>query len=174
MAILIKRKIRFVKMKKAVFLDRDGIINIERNFVRSWDKFEFVPGIIENIKKLNKKEFLVIIITNQSGIKRGFFSEETLKKIHENMKKILEKNDAYIDDIFYCPHYKYDNCDCRKPKPGMIFKAAKKHNINLEKSWMIGDSKRDIESGRRAGCKTILVEKNINIKTSINRIISEK
>ena len=156
--------------KKAVFLDRDGIINVEKNFVKTWDEFEFIPGIFENIKRLNKNGFLVIIVTNQSGIKRGFYTEETLKTIHSNMLKILEDNDAYVDDIFYCPHFDDDNCNCRKPKPGMIIEASEKHNIDLKESWVIGDNERDIIAGKKAGCKTIHVminaeqDKQSNIK----------
>jgi D-glycero-D-manno-heptose 1,7-bisphosphate phosphatase len=144
-------------MKKAVFLDRDGIVNIDKNFIKSWDEFEFVPGIFENIRRLNQVGFLVIIVTNQSGIKRGFYTEETLKTIHRNMMQILEENNAYIDDIFYCPHFNDDNCNCRKPKPGMILEASKKHNIDLRESWIIGDNERDIIAGKKAGCKTIHV-----------------
>lgn len=156
--------------KKAVFLDRDGIINKEKNFITSWKEFEFVTGIFDNIKKLKKAGFLVIIVTNQSGVKRGLFTEEALKQIHANMKKILKKNGAEIDDIFYCPHYEDDNCNCRKPKPGMILEAAKKHNIDLKRSWVIGDTSRDIEAGERVGCNTILVKKNTNIKQQIEKI----
>ena len=158
-------------MKKAVFLDRDGVINRDKNFVTSWEEFEFLPGISENIKKLNDADYLVIVVTNQSGIKRGLYSEETLKQIHENMKNALEEKGAFIDDIFYCPHYDGDDCNCRKPKPGMILEAAKKHNIDLNQSWMIGDSKRDIEAGKRTGCKTILVEKNKNFCQIIGEIL---
>jgi len=160
------------KKRKAVFLDRDGVINKEKNFVTSWEEFEFIDGIFENINRLNKAGFLVIIVTNQSGISRGFYTEETLKEIHNKMMRIMKENEARIDDIFYCPHYD-DNCNCRKPKPGMILEAAKKHNIDLSKSWVIGDSERDIEAGRRAGCKTILVKANTNIKDAVNRIIEE-
>jgi len=158
--------------KKAVFLDRDGIINKEKNFITSWKEFEFVTGIFDNIKKLKKAGFLVIIVTNQSGVKRGLFTEETLKQIHVNMEKILKENEAKIDDIFYCPHYEDDNCKCRKPKPGMILEAAKKHNIDLKQSWVIGDTRRDIEAGERVGCNTILVKKNTNIKQHIEKIIN--
>ena len=161
-----------IKKKKAVFLDRDGVINKEKNFVTSWEEFEFIDGIFENIKKLNKAGFLVIVVTNQSGISRGFYTEETLKEIHDKMLKIMENNGAHIDDIFYCPHYD-DNCSCRKPNPGMILEAAKKYNIDLSKSWVIGDSERDIEAGRRAGCKTILVKVNTNIKDVVERIIKD-
>jgi len=161
-----------IKKKKAVFLDRDGVINKEKNFVTSWEEFEFIDGIFENIKKLNKAGFLVIVVTNQSGISRGFYTEETLKEIHDKMIKIMENNGAHIDDIFYCPHYD-DNCSCRKPNPGMILEAAKKYNIDLSKSWVVGDSERDIEAGRRAGCKTILVKVNTNIKDVVERIIKD-
>ena len=161
-------------MKKAIFLDRDGVINRDKNFVTSWEEFEFLPGISENIKKLNEANYLIIIVTNQSGIKRGLYGEETLKQIHENMKTMLKENGAYINDIFYCPHYAKDNCDCRKPKPGMILNAAKKHNIDLNQSWMIGDSERDIEAGKRAGCKTVMISTNEGLNKVIKKLINKE
>lgn len=144
--------------KRAVFLDRDGVVNKEKNCVRSWAEFEFVPGIVEGVRRLNEAGFLVVIVTNQSGISRGLYTHEDVREIHEKMQKTLKENGAHIDDIFYCPHYIEDNCDCRKPKPRMILEAARKHNIDLKESWVIGDSERDIEAGRRAGCNTILLQ----------------
>ena len=111
-------------MNKAVFLDRDGVVNKEVSYLSNPDDFEFIQGSIEALKILKLKGYLLIIITNQAGIARGFFTEETLKEIHSKMIKILKQNDVIVDDIYYCPHHpKFTGkCDCRKPNPGMIFK----------------------------------------------------
>ncbi|MBI2830677.1 MAG: D-glycero-beta-D-manno-heptose 1,7-bisphosphate 7-phosphatase [Chloroflexi bacterium] len=159
------------EFKKAVFLDRDGVVNREKGFTKSWEEFEFLPGITEGIKKLNQAGFLVIIVTNQSGINKGLYTEEDLKQIHENMHKVLEENGAHVDDLYYCPHNSEDCCTCRKPKPGMLLEAAHKHNINLRESWVLGDNIRDIEAGKRARCNTILVEQNGDIGRIIERIV---
>jgi D-glycero-D-manno-heptose 1,7-bisphosphate phosphatase len=160
--------------RKAIFLDRDGVINIDKQgeFICSPDQFRFVPNIKKNIKKLNEKGFLVIVVTNQAGIKLGFYSKAVLKKIHEKMIKGFKEAGAHLDDIFYCPHYKYDNCECRKPLPGLILKAAKKYNIDLKQSWVLGDNNNDIKAGQRAGCKTLKTKRNKNINKEIKKIIN--
>jgi D,D-heptose 1,7-bisphosphate phosphatase len=144
---------------KAIFLDRDGVINKEVSYLSNPKNFEFIEGSIEALKILKEKGFLLIIITNQAGIARDFFTEETLKLIHDKMVKILKQNGIELDDIYYCPHHPdfTGPCDCRKPSPGMIFKAKIKHNIDLTKSYMIGDTLNDIQTGKAAKCKTILV-----------------
>lgn len=106
---------------------------------------------------LNEAGFRVVVITNQSGIARGYFTEEMLEKIHEKMRKDLAKYGAYIEAIYYCPHHPDEGCDCRKPKPTLIFQAAKEHNIDLASSFVIGDKPQDIEAGHAAGCKTVLI-----------------
>lgn len=111
-----------VNKNKAIFLDRDGVINKEVNYLSDPKKFKFIEGSIEALKILKQKDYLLIIITNQAGISRGFFTERTLTAIHCKMNKILEKNDIKLDDIYYCPHHPEFTgpCDCRKPNPGMI------------------------------------------------------
>ena len=160
---------------KVVFLDRDGVINLDEpgKFIASWKEFEFVPGIKQDIKKLNDNGFLVIVATNQAGISLGFYSEADLENIHKKMQRELQKAGAHIDDIFYCPHYKNDKCKCRKPEPGLLLKAAGKYNIDLKEAWVIGDDKNDIEAGKRAGCKTIKVERNKGIKKALKIILSK-
>jgi D,D-heptose 1,7-bisphosphate phosphatase len=145
--------------KKAIFLDRDGVINEEVSYLSNPDAFEFIEGSIEALKILKQKNYLLIVITNQAGIARGFFSEQTLKVIHAKMTKILKQNEIELDDIYYCPHHPEftGQCDCRKPNPGMILKAKLKHNINLNNSYMVGDTLNDIETGKAANCKTVLV-----------------
>ena len=154
--------------QKAIFLDRDGTINQNVGFLRNIEDFELIPGVAEAIKKINESGYLVIVITNQPVIARGEVTLEELKQIHNKMETLLGKEGAYIDDIFFCPHHPDSGfegevkelkikCDCRKPSPGMILQAAKKYNIDLEESWMIGDTKLDVETGKNAGCKTALV-----------------
>ncbi len=147
------------KKRKAVFLDRDGIINQkpqEHDYVKSWKEFKFIPGIEELIKAAKEEGYLVIVITNQRGIARGLVSREVVEKIHEKMVASLKKKGAIIDAIYYCPHDIKDHCNCRKPKPGMILQAAKEFNIDLKNSIVIGDSESDIMAGKAVGCKTFL------------------
>ena len=143
----------------AIFLDRDGVINKEVNYLSNPDDFEFIEGSIEALKILMDKKYLLIVISNQAGIARGYFTEEDVEKIHGKMINILKENDVILDDIFYCPHHPdfTEECECRKPKPGMIFKARDKYNINLKKSYMVGDTLKDIEAGHNAQCFTVLV-----------------
>ncbi|MEZ3435953.1 MAG: HAD-IIIA family hydrolase [Lachnospiraceae bacterium] len=154
------------KKQRAVFLDRDGTINKYVGFLKDIDDFELLPGVGEAIRNMNALGYLVIVISNQPVIARGEVSEKELSKIHNKMETLLGKKGAYIDAIYYCPHHpdkgyvgervelKID-CNCRKPKPGMILQAAKDFNIDLSKSWMVGDSETDVVSGERAGCKTV-------------------
>jgi D,D-heptose 1,7-bisphosphate phosphatase len=144
---------------KAIFLDRDVVINKEVNYLSDPNDFEFLPGSIKALKKLQDLGFLLIIITNQSGLARGYFSKETLNKIHDKMKRILKESGVVLTDIFYCPHHPdfTGNCECRKPKPGLIFQAKEKYNIDLKSSYMVGDTLSDILAGKNAGCKTVFV-----------------
>ena len=146
-------------MVVAIFLDRDGVINKEVGYLSNPEEFEFIDGSIEALKILKEKGYLLIVITNQAGIARGYYSEEKLNRIHEKMVKILEENQIILDDIYFCPHHPdfTGECDCRKPKPGMILKAKKKFQINLKKSYMVGDTLKDIETGHNAQCLTVLV-----------------
>jgi len=144
---------------KAIFLDRDGVINKEVIHLSDPKNFEFIEGSIEALKILKQKSFLLIVITNQAGIARGLFTEETLMAIHDKMRNILNKNNIQLDDIYYCPHHPEftGSCDCRKPNPGMILKAQSKYNIDLTNSFMVGDTLNDIQTGITVKCKTVLV-----------------
>ena len=154
--------------QKAVFLDRDGTINKFNGFVVKPEDMELIDGAAEAIAEINSAGFLAIIITNQPVIARGEVDIETLNLIHMKMETELGKYGAFIDDLFYCPHhpekgfpgerpeYKID-CDCRKPKPGMIFSAAEKYNIDLQRSYMAGDDMRDVKAGIAAGCIPVLL-----------------
>jgi D,D-heptose 1,7-bisphosphate phosphatase len=144
---------------KAIFLDRDGVINKEVSYLSNPDMFEFIEGSIEALKILKQKMFLLIVITNQAGIARGFFTEEILNTIHNKMTKILIQNGVKLDDIYYCPHHPdfTGPCECRKPNPGMIYKAKSKYNIDLTQSYMVGDTLNDIQTGKTTNCKTVLL-----------------
>lgn len=168
-----KVKARNLSQKqKAIFLDRDGVINKHIGFLHKSEEFELIPGVIEGIKAINKSGYLAIVVTNQPVIARGECTFEELQKIHDKMETELGKEGAFLDAIYICPHhkdkgfegerpdYKFD-CDCRKPKPGLLLQAAKDFNIDLSQSYMIGDNVTDVESGKNAGCKdSILVETN--------------
>ena len=155
--------------QRAIFLDRDGTMNVSKGFISKADDLELIPGTIDAIKAINKSGALAIVITNQPVIARGECSFEELHNIHNKLKTLLGEKGAFVDDIFYCPHHpdkgfegevpelKFD-CECRKPKTGMIDEAVKKYNIDLSKSYMVGDSTMDLETARNAGIKSVLVD----------------
>lgn len=145
---------------KTVFLDRDGVIN--RNppnmgYVRRWSEFSFIPNARKAIRELTQNGYRIIVVTNQAGIGRGLFSEENLTDIHSRMVSEIVEAGGRIDAVYYCPHHPNAGCECRKPKPGMLTRAGREHNIELSNTYLIGDSKTDIEAGQRAGTKTLLV-----------------
>ena len=157
---------------KAVFLDRDGVINeliyypeqgiIDSPFLP--EQLRLFPGVGASICKFHELSYKVILVSNQPGIAKGYFTEEMFERIKEKMKAELGREDAFLDEEYYCLHHPEakvaslrKNCECRKPKPGMLLEAARKLNINLSQSWMIGDGITDIQAGKAAGCKTILI-----------------
>ena len=142
---------------KAVFLDRDGTIARDVHYCRGIEEFEILPHVPEAIRLLNQHGFKIAIVTNQSGVARGYFTEETLLQIHQHMKRELAKHGACLDAILYCPHHPADKCQCRKPKPGLLLKAAGELGVNLKKAFLIGDKGTDIETGKAVGCRTILL-----------------
>ena len=154
--------------QKAVFLDRDGTINKYVGFLRNIDDFELLPGVSNAIKTINNSGYLAIIVTNQPVIARGEVTYEELNAIHNKMQTLLGREGAYVDAIYYCPHHPHKgyegeipelkiDCECRKPKPGMLLEAANDFNIDLAQSWMVGDGENDIKAGKAAGCKTVLI-----------------
>jgi len=149
---------------KAVFLDRDGVINKKRiDHVKSVDEFKIFSNVGDAIKLLRDKGYLVIIITNQSVIGRNIISEKKLDEIHIELKNYLKQSNTYVDSIYYCPHIPEQNCDCRKPKPGLIFEACQDFDIDLKNSYFIGDSISDLDAARNAGCKGILLKQHQNL-----------
>ena len=148
-------------MTKAIFLDRDGVINQERkDYVKKLDEFRILDKTSDAINIIKNNGFLVIIITNQSAINRKLLSVEILNKIHEKLQSYLEKYDISFDGVYFCPHTQSENCECRKPKPGLILQAVTDFQIDLSESYMIGDSETDIQAARNAGCKGILLKKD--------------
>lgn len=150
--------------RPAAFLDRDGTIIEEAHYLAHEAQVLLAPGAAKAMRRLRDAGYLLIMITNQSGVGRGILTEEELGSIHDLINKMLATEGAALDDIYYCPHLpgaavkEYDKeCDCRKPGPGMILAAAEKHGVDLARSVMIGDAERDVEAGAKAGCKTILL-----------------
>ncbi|MBN1260599.1 MAG: HAD family hydrolase [Anaerolineae bacterium] len=144
-------------MNWAVFLDRDGTINREVNYLSDPADLALLPGAAEGIHLLNNAGVPVILITNQSAIGRGYFSAAQLDKIHATLAHLLAEQHAYVNATYYCPHHPDAGCLCRKPHPGLLLQAATEQNLNLHRSFMIGDKTSDLEAGQRAGCRTILV-----------------
>jgi D-glycero-D-manno-heptose 1,7-bisphosphate phosphatase len=142
---------------RAVFLDRDGVINQEApdgQYVTRWEDFHLLPGVIEGIAQLNRAGLRAIVVTNQRCVAKGLLTEAELEKLHRQMCEHLARAGAKIDAIYYCPHELEPACDCRKPAPGMLLEAARSHGLDLAASWMIGDSDSDIQAGKNAGCRT--------------------
>ncbi len=148
---------------KYIFIDRDGVINkdpggwTEHDYITDWNDFYFLPGVLEALRILNEKGIKVIIVSNQGGISKGFFTKDKLDEINTMMVKKIRENGGDVEESFYCPHSSADNCSCRKPLPGMLEMASKKYSIDPKKTYFIGDDKRDIIAGKSIGCKTVLV-----------------
>ena len=167
--------------QKAIFLDRDGTINHYVGFLRDIKQFELNRNVSEAIKKINKSDYLAIVVTNQPVIARGEVTFDELDEIHNKMETLLGKNGAYLDGVYFCPHHpdsgfagevkelKID-CDCRKPKPGMLLKAAEDFNIDLQNSYMIGDSENDMLAGSAAGCKCIKIDRDGDLLEAVSKV----
>ncbi len=155
--------------RKTVFLDRDGVINYDSpDYIKSCTEFKFLPNSLEAIRLLTLSGFNVIIITNQSAIGRKMITTQGLNDIFTKMTAGVREKGGHITDIFYCPHLPEDNCECRKPKPQMILKAQKKHNIDMRTAIMVGDSAKDIECAKSAGCSfSILVKTGNGINAAV-------
>ncbi len=175
--------------RPCIFLDRDGVINKNMDSKPLCKDFELLDGVADAIKSINKSDYLSVVVTNQPMIAKGFVTFEEVENTHKKMETLLGEQHAYLNGIYYCPHHPekgFDgeikelkiDCECRKPKAGMLFSATKDLNIDLEKSWMIGDSKRDIEAGKNANCKTISIKEDFgadyiaqDLKDAVNYIL---
>jgi D,D-heptose 1,7-bisphosphate phosphatase len=142
---------------KAIFLDRDGTINVDKGYTYKIGDLRFVLNSILGLRKLAKSEYKLIILTNQSGIGRKYYTEEEYFAFREEMHKRLKDKGILIAAEYFCPHSSKDNCNCRKPKSGMLEQAAEDLNLDLSKCWIIGDSARDVQAGKNVGCRTIQV-----------------
>jgi D-glycero-D-manno-heptose 1,7-bisphosphate phosphatase len=152
---------------KTIFLDRDGVINKEINYLHRIEDFEFIDGIFEACIHFKSLGYKIIVVTNQSGIARGYYSENDYQLLSNWMKNQFQTKNVDILDIFHCPHDPKSKCICRKPKPGMLLKAIQKYDINMEKSWLIGDKETDIISANKAGIfNTVLVKSGHKINES--------
>lgn len=141
-----------------IILDRDGVINFDSSeYIKSPEEWNAIPDSLEAIAELNRAGFKVIIVTNQSGVARGYFDQDTLDKIHKKMINELATVGGNIEEIFFCPHHPDENCECRKPKPGLLNDIAKKYPINFKETYFIGDSAKDIQVAQATGCLPILV-----------------
>jgi D-glycero-D-manno-heptose 1,7-bisphosphate phosphatase len=151
-------------MKKAAFLDRDGVINqraLEGEYTTTWEAMRILPGVAQAIALLKRAGYFVAVATNQRCVAKGLITPGQLEDLHKKMCDELARSGGIIDVVYYCPHDFAPPCDCRKPKPGMLLCAAREHDIDLAASWMIGDSPRDTGAGRAASCRTIrLLDEN--------------
>jgi heptosyltransferase-2 len=150
-------------MRKAVFLDRDGTLNPDPGYISNPRDFNLFPGVPQALARLKKSGYLLVLLTNQSGIARGLISQQQLELVHQKLQDLLASADAELDAIYFCPHHPdfplngVAECDCRKPKPGMVLQAVKDFDIDLENSYVIGDRRKDIQTALNAGSRPICI-----------------
>jgi D-glycero-D-manno-heptose 1,7-bisphosphate phosphatase len=160
---------------RVVFLDRDGVINKAPrlgDYLVSWGDFNFLPGVFEGIQRLNKLGFSIIVITNQACVVKGLISREALERIHANMIAAIDNEGGKIEQVYYCPHKEGDGCDCRKPEPGMLLQAISDFDLNPAECWMVGDSQKDVDAGKAAGCRTYKTPSDSNFLEIVKHIES--
>ena len=161
------------KFNKAIFLDRDGVINKERkDYVKTINELELEPNISHYIKQLKNLGFLIIVITNQSAINRNLTTHENVQSIHNYIQKILQSKNTAIDSFYYCPHKPDENCDCRKPKIGLLLKAKLDFQIDIKSSWFIGDNDSDIEAAKTFGCNYLKISSTFPLEFAIKKILT--
>jgi len=158
------------KARKAVFVDRDGTLNVNIDYLSDPAGYQLYPGAAEGLRLLREKGFLIVVVTNQSGIGRGFFDERTLNRIHDKMKADLANGGASIDALYFCPHTPEQKCACRKPGTEMFERAIKEHGIDPKKSFVIGDMRMDVEAGKRIGARTALVPEPKNREKTLKEM----
>lgn len=147
--------------RAAVFLDRDGTLNVEVGYLNQFEDWEWIPGAVEAIRRINQMGYLAIVVTNQAGIARGYYDAPDMHELHRRVNRLLAQAGARIDAYYFCPHHpdhgEVRSCACRKPEPGMLLQARREFDIDLAGSWLIGDKLSDVEAGLRAGVSPILV-----------------
>lgn len=154
---------RWIVIKKAVFLDRDGTLIEDRGYMKAANPITFLPGVIEALKKLTDMDYELIVVSNQSGIGRGLITENDVQCIHSLLSRLLKSFGIRISAFYYCPHRPEDHCVCRKPRPGMILRAVKEHDVDRSRSYMVGDSLSDAEAGLAAGVTPVLISSDIHM-----------
>ena len=149
--------------RPAVFLDRDGVLNVDHHYVHQPERFEWIPGAMEAVRWLNQQGYLVIVVTNQSGVARGYFPESSVHDLHAWVDRQLASQEAHVDAYYYCPHHPEGSvpeytktCNCRKPAPGMILQALSEWSVDISRSYLVGDSPRDVEAAESAGIRGYL------------------
>jgi D-glycero-D-manno-heptose 1,7-bisphosphate phosphatase len=146
-------------MGPAIFLDRDGVINRNRlDHVKSWAEFEFLPGVLDALRRLAQLEWPVVVISNQAIVGRGLVSRQTMDEISEQMTSVVWSVGGRIDRVFYCPHRPEEHCECRKPRPGLLLNAASEMGLDLTRSFFVGDAESDVRAAQAAGCRPVLVK----------------
>jgi len=159
--------------RKAIFLDRDGTLNNNRDHYYIWrvEDFELNPGVAEALRELQKRGYLLFVITNQGGISKGLYTREEADNLHSYLQSVMKEQDVVLKEILYCPHHpEKENCLCRKPLPLLIQKALARHDIDPAASWMVGDAKRDVEAGQAAGLRTLQIEPNGDLRKILDSI----
>ncbi|MBT8342014.1 MAG: D-glycero-beta-D-manno-heptose 1,7-bisphosphate 7-phosphatase [Desulfatitalea sp.] len=163
-----------MKLQKVAFLDRDGVINRDSpHYIKNWGEYEFLPGSLEALKRLNQLGIHVIVITNQSIINRGMVPAQVLAHTHARLREAVRQAGGLIHDIFFCPHRPDENCSCRKPKPGLIRQAAQRHAIDPGATVMVGDSAKDILCGHAAGCRATILVRTGNFELAEKALASQ-
>ena len=145
---------------RVIFLDRDGVINRKAplgEYIRTWSEIEFLSGAVEAIAQLSSTGFRMFVVSNQRGIARGIVKESDVHEMHRRMLQVISKAGGTVEGVYYCPHDYKDNCSCRKPRPGMLIRAANEHGFELAGSWMVGDSESDVAAGKNVGCRTLQI-----------------
>jgi D-glycero-D-manno-heptose 1,7-bisphosphate phosphatase len=167
----------FLARRPAILLDRDGVLNCKRpkgEYVRNWEEFTWLPGVAEALRLLRDAGFRVIVISNQAGVARRAMTEEDVLEIHRRMVRETSQGGGRIDAVYYCPHHWEDNCECRKPKPGMLFQAQRDFNLDLSRTLFIGDDERDAEAAAAAGSLSMLVSEKKGLLEIVRELTSQK
>ena len=157
----------------AIFLDRDGVINVppaRKRYVTQWNEFRFLPGVLSGLRKLRGTGRRVVVVSNQAGVGRGIFPRTRLQEITRNMRRAVETDGGRIHAVYYCIHTPQRRCRCRKPRTGLLLQAARRFSLDLKRSFVVGDNATDIEMGRTAGCGTVLVLSGMTGREEASRI----